>query len=86
MTGEAEETGERGGLADELLPDLILLAVSLAIQVGALLLLSRRDSLARGWMRLQARASGQRDRDRQDAAVAVFRAELAAWEHGQAGR
>jgi hypothetical protein len=82
----AGEDREARSLADEIMPDLILLGLSLALQVGALVLLHHRDSLARAWVRLQASASGQRDRERTDAAVAVFRAELAAWEHEQAGR
>lgn len=84
LDGQAPEHAPT--LADELLPDLILLAVSLAVQVGALVLLSKRDKLARAWMRLQARATASAERDRQDVTVAQFRRDLAAWEHEQAGR
>lgn len=85
---DRDEAGQEQAprLSDELLPDLILLGVSLAVQLGALLLLSKRDALARAWMRLSERVSASAERDRQDVAVAQFRAELAAWEHEQAGR
>lgn len=83
---DGQEREQAPGLADELLPDLILLGVSLAVQVGALVLLSKRDVLARAWVRLQARASATAERDRHDVTVAQFRRELAAWEHEQAGR
>lgn len=81
-----EDEAERGRLADELLPELILLGVSLGVQVAALLLISNRDALTRGWMRLQARVSAHAERERQDVAVAQFRRDVSVWEHEQAGK
>lgn len=76
----------RPGLAEAVAPDLIILAVSLAVQLAALGLLANRDALHRGWMRLYAAVGRQRDRDRMDVAVASFRRDMTAWEHEQAGR
>lgn len=78
--------GERDPLRDELLRDLAKLAVSLGVQLGVLVLIAKRDDLARLGQRLHRAVTGQRERERQDAAVAVFRREITAWEHEQAGR
>lgn len=81
-----EAAVEPPNLADELLPDLILLGVSLGIQVAALVLLSNRDALSRGWVRLHRALSARGEAERQDVAVAQFRRSISAWEHEQAGR
>lgn len=86
MNPDEADEGQGRTLADELLPDLVMLAISLGVQLGALLLLAKRDALTRAWMRLQALVSAQRTRERHEVTVAQFRAELAAWEHEQAGR
>lgn len=86
MSADEAAPDEARTLGEQLLPDLIILAVSLGLQLVVLGLLSRGDTLTRGWTRLQRAVSGQRDRDRADVVVAQFRRELAAWEHEQAGR
>ncbi len=80
----AEE--DRGPLRDELLRDLAKLAVSLGVQLGVLVLIAKRDDLARLAHRVHRAVSGQRERERPDAAVAIFRRQMTAWEHEQAGR
>lgn len=87
MTGDDGQDREHGqSITEVILPDLVLLAVSLGVQLAMLAVLANRDSLARAWMRLQARASGRRERERHDVAVAQFRREMAAWEHAELGR
>lgn len=86
LAADEAPADEARSLGEELLPDLIMLAASLAVQLGVLVVLAKRDALTRGWMRLQERVSAHRDRERQDVAVAAFRAQVSAWEHEQAGR
>lgn len=77
---------ERDPLREELARDLVKLAVSLGVQLGVLMLIAKRDDLARLAVRARQALTGQRARERQDAAVAMFRREMTAWEHEQAGR
>jgi hypothetical protein len=77
---------DREPLREELARDLVKLAVSLGVQLGVLVLIAKRDDLARLAARARRAVTGQRERERQDAAVAMFRRDLANWEHEQAGR
>jgi len=58
----------------------------LGVQLAAIIVITRRDDLARLGMRVRSALTHQRAREREDTEVAAFGREVSAWEHQEMGR